>query len=95
VVAAGSPQSGSKYILKPQVDQSGASHKPVEPGGKDRNGNDKDKEITPGKKKASLNPFYLPHFNTSTKVTIYWPDTFTGFSLYILDIVKKYYPITA
>ena len=28
VVAAGSPQSGIKYILKPQVDQSGAHHKP-------------------------------------------------------------------
>jgi len=29
VVAAGSPQSGIKYILKPQVDQSGATHKPI------------------------------------------------------------------
>lgn len=28
VVATGSPQSGIKYILKPQVDQSGADHKP-------------------------------------------------------------------
>jgi len=34
VVAAGSPQSGIKYILKPQVDQSGADHKPIEPKGK-------------------------------------------------------------
>ncbi len=30
VIAAGSPQSGIKYILKPQVDQSGADHKPSE-----------------------------------------------------------------
>jgi hypothetical protein len=29
VVAAGNLQSGIKYILKPQVDQSGADHKPV------------------------------------------------------------------
>ena len=29
VVAAGSPQSGIKYILKPQVDQSGADYKPI------------------------------------------------------------------
>jgi hypothetical protein len=29
VVAAGSPQSGIKYILKPQADQSGATHKPI------------------------------------------------------------------
>ena len=34
VVAAGSPQSGIKYILKPQVDQSGADHQPIEPKGK-------------------------------------------------------------
>ncbi len=34
VVAAGSPQSGIKYILKPQVDQSGADHKPSKPNGK-------------------------------------------------------------
>ena len=30
VIATGSPQSGIKYILKPQVDQSGADHKPSE-----------------------------------------------------------------
>jgi hypothetical protein len=29
VVAAGSPQSGIKYILKPQADQSGATNKPI------------------------------------------------------------------
>jgi len=29
VVAAGRPQSGIKYILKPQVDQSGADHRPI------------------------------------------------------------------
>jgi len=34
VIATGSPQSGIDYILKPQVDQSGADHKPGEPGGK-------------------------------------------------------------
>ena len=28
VVATGSPQSGIKYILKPQIDQSGADHQP-------------------------------------------------------------------
>ena len=28
VVARGSPQSGIKYLLKPQIDQSGADHKP-------------------------------------------------------------------
>jgi len=31
VIAAGSPQSGIKYILKPQVDQSGAEQKPIKP----------------------------------------------------------------
>jgi hypothetical protein len=31
VVAAGSPHSGIKYILKPQVDQSSAEQKPIEP----------------------------------------------------------------
>ena len=36
VVAAGNAQSGIKYILKPQVDQSGADHKPDE--GKGRGG---------------------------------------------------------
>ena len=30
VIAAGSAQSGIKYILKPQVNQSGASHKPLD-----------------------------------------------------------------
>ena len=34
VIATGSPQSGIKYILKPQVDQSGAEQKPFEPKGK-------------------------------------------------------------
>ncbi len=34
VIAAGSPQSGIKYILKPQVDQSGANQKLIEPKGK-------------------------------------------------------------
>jgi len=34
VIATGSPQSGIKYILKPQVDQSGADHKPSEDKGK-------------------------------------------------------------
>jgi hypothetical protein len=38
VVAAGNDQSGIKYILKPQVDQSGASHKPIDA----RNGSGKD-----------------------------------------------------
>ncbi len=37
VVAAGSPQSGIKYILKPQVDQSGADHKPSEGKAKGKN----------------------------------------------------------
>ena len=36
VVAAGSPQSGIKYILKPQVDQSGAGQKPIESKGKEK-----------------------------------------------------------
>lgn len=31
VVAAGSPKGTLKYILKPQVDQSSAEHKPIEP----------------------------------------------------------------
>jgi hypothetical protein len=31
VVAAGNSQSGIKYILKPQIDPSGAAHKPLEP----------------------------------------------------------------
>ncbi len=39
VVAAGSPQSGIKYILRPQADQSGADHKPSEGEGKGRSGN--------------------------------------------------------
>ncbi len=36
VVAAGSPQSGIKYILKPQIDQSGADREPSEGKGKGR-----------------------------------------------------------
>lgn len=36
VVAAGSPQSGIKYILKPQIGQSGAEHKPSDAKGKGR-----------------------------------------------------------
>lgn len=36
VVAAGSPQSGIRYILKPQVGQSGADYKPGEGKGKGR-----------------------------------------------------------
>ncbi|MBA7489760.1 hypothetical protein ES702_00294 [subsurface metagenome] len=36
VVAAGSPQSGIKYILKPQAGQSGADHKPSKGKGKGR-----------------------------------------------------------
>jgi hypothetical protein len=39
VVAAGNSQSGVKYILKPQVDQSGAVHEPLEP--KDQAKNEK------------------------------------------------------
>ncbi len=33
VIATGSPQSGIKYILKPQIGQSGADHKPSEGNG--------------------------------------------------------------
>ena len=36
VVATGSPQSGIKYILKPQIDQSGADHKPSKGKAKDK-----------------------------------------------------------
>ena len=36
VVATGSPQSGIKYILKPQVDQSGADHEPNKGKAKDK-----------------------------------------------------------
>lgn len=36
VVAIGSPQSGIKYILKPQVDQSGADHEPNKGKAKDK-----------------------------------------------------------
>ncbi len=36
VVATGSPQSGIKYILKPQVGESGANHKPSQDKGKDK-----------------------------------------------------------
>jgi len=39
VIAAGSPQSGIKYILKPQIAQSGVDYKPSEGKGKDRSGN--------------------------------------------------------
>jgi hypothetical protein len=40
VIAAGSPQSGIKYILKPQADQSGASYSPIESkGGPGKKGN--------------------------------------------------------
>jgi hypothetical protein len=44
VISTGSPQSGERYILKPQVDQSGASQKPIEPKGKGK------KEVPNGKK---------------------------------------------
>ncbi|GAJ00558.1 unnamed protein product, partial [marine sediment metagenome] len=36
VVATGSPQSGIKYILKPQVDQSGADREPNKGKAKDK-----------------------------------------------------------
>ena len=40
VVAAGSEQSGIKYILKPQIDQSGADHKPIHAKGSGKNKSD-------------------------------------------------------
>jgi len=40
VFAAGSSQSGIKYILKPQVDQSGADYKPVHSNGSGKNKSD-------------------------------------------------------
>jgi hypothetical protein len=51
VVAAGSPENRIKYILKPQIDQSGADHKPFESKGK----TDKEKPDNkkPGIKKDS------------------------------------------
>jgi len=51
VVAAGSPQSGIKYILKPQVDQSGADHKPIEPKGKAKK--EGEKSMKPGTEEDS------------------------------------------
>ncbi len=39
VIATGNSQSGIKYILRPQADQSGADHKPSENKGKGRSGN--------------------------------------------------------
>ena len=48
VIAAGSPQSGIKYILKPQVDQSGAEQKPIESKGKGK------KEGSNGKKPGAV-----------------------------------------
>ncbi len=39
VVAAGNSQSGIKYILRPQIDQSGAEHKPSKGEGRDGKGN--------------------------------------------------------
>ncbi len=64
VIAAGNPQSGIKYILKPQVDQSGADSKVKEGRGK---GSEKSES---GNKKGRLNPINLPYFDTSTKVTL-------------------------
>jgi len=40
VVATGSEQSGIKYILKPQIDQSGADHKPIYSKGSGKNQSD-------------------------------------------------------
>jgi hypothetical protein len=37
VISAGNAQSGIKYILKPQIDQSGATHQPIHPQGKSKN----------------------------------------------------------
>jgi hypothetical protein len=37
VIARSSPQSGIEYTLKPQIDQSGADHKPAEGKGKGKN----------------------------------------------------------
>ena len=51
VVAAGSPQSGIKYILKPQVDQSGADHKSIEPKGKAKK--EGEKSMKPGTEEDS------------------------------------------
>ncbi len=64
VIAAGNPQSGIKYILKPQVDQSGADSKVKEGRGK---GSEKSES---GNKKGRLNPINLPYFDPSTKVTL-------------------------
>ncbi len=68
VVAAGSPKSGIKYILKPQVDQSGAAHKPIEPKGnaKEEGG----KSMKPGNEEASPNPINHPYSDPGTKVTL-------------------------
>lgn len=53
VVAAGNQQSGIKYILKPQADQSGADHKPSEDRGKGSGQSHDDKSNLP-------NPSNLP-----------------------------------
>ena len=47
VVAAGSPQSGIKYLLKPQIGQSGADYKPRE--SKSSNGKPNDDKPSDGK----------------------------------------------
>ncbi|MFC2068409.1 DUF4382 domain-containing protein [Chloroflexota bacterium] len=86
VVAAGNIKSGINYILKPQVDQSGATYKPIEP--KEKAKGEGGKSTKPGNKAASLNLFYSPHSYASTKVTIHWHDTFSLLALYRLDGVK-------
>ncbi len=68
VVAAGNIQSGIKYILKPQVDQSGVAHKPIEPKGKAKE--EGGKSTKPGNKEASLNLFNSPYSDRSTKVLL-------------------------
>ncbi len=86
VVAAGNTQSGIKYILKPQVDQSGADHKPIEPEGKAKE--EDGGNMKPGNKESPLNPPDLSGSEPSTKVTMCGRDTLAVLALYRLDSAK-------
>jgi hypothetical protein len=72
--------------VKPQVDQSGAGHKPIESKEKAKGGGENSKK--PSNKEASLTPSNLPYSEPSTKVIIHWPDTFSVLAFYISDSIK-------
>jgi hypothetical protein len=64
VVHAGNAQGGQKYLLKPQIGQSGASHQPVPPQNSNSPGQDKSKGNKPS---ATADISNVPSVNNNRK----------------------------